>query len=338
MEMEHQLGSNATTNSCANCGIAGGVSLKTCKSCMLVSYCNATCQLHHWAAHKAVCKQRAAELRDMALFKDPPRKEDCPICFLPMPIDLICCVSLPPATISSVPIHDFAKANAGLEDEDMEMYYPCCGKSVCGGCMHSFHGSGTNVKCPFCNSDRGSKTDEEDNADFMKQVEANDPGAIYVLGSSYYHGNRGVLRDREKAIELWKQAAELGSSRAHFQLGVHFEKGEDWKKAKLHYEVAAMAGHELARYNLGYIDFLSGKKERASKHMKLAASAGVYRAMNNLLVVDFKQDLISRDEIDSILTAYNDSCAEMRSEARDAYILMKQETLISDLLLSALLR
>ena len=29
---------------------------------------------------------------------------------------------------------------------------------------------------------------------------------------------------------------------------------------------------------------------------------------------------ISRDAIDSSLTAYNTSCAEMRSEARDAYI------------------
>ena len=47
-------------------------------------------------------------LRDNALFKDPPAKEDCPICFLPMPGYLICCISLPPATISSVPIYTVA--------------------------------------------------------------------------------------------------------------------------------------------------------------------------------------------------------------------------------------
>ena len=45
-----------------------------------------------------------AVLRDEALFKDPPAKEECPICFLPMPVKLICCVSLSPTTISSVPI------------------------------------------------------------------------------------------------------------------------------------------------------------------------------------------------------------------------------------------
>ena len=36
------------------------------------------------------------ELRDEALFKDPPPQEDCAICFIPMPFKLIYCVSLPP--------------------------------------------------------------------------------------------------------------------------------------------------------------------------------------------------------------------------------------------------
>jgi tRNA U34 5-methylaminomethyl-2-thiouridine-forming methyltransferase MnmC len=73
---------------------------------MSVKYCNAKCQKKHWSRHKKKCKQRAAELHDVALFKDPPAKEDCPICFLPMPTTLICCVSLP-----SVPNTDFAAAN-----------------------------------------------------------------------------------------------------------------------------------------------------------------------------------------------------------------------------------
>jgi hypothetical protein len=59
----------------------------------------------------------------VALLKDPPAKEDCPICFLPMPVRLICCISLPPATIISVPINDFAIANTELVNEDMETYF-----------------------------------------------------------------------------------------------------------------------------------------------------------------------------------------------------------------------
>jgi hypothetical protein len=67
-------------------------------------------------------------IRDEALFKDPPVKEDCLICFIPMPIKLICCSSLPPATISSVPIADLAFANEELAEKDMQPYYSCCGK------------------------------------------------------------------------------------------------------------------------------------------------------------------------------------------------------------------
>jgi len=95
----------------ADCGVAGGASLKVCKSCMLVRYCNAACQANHWPTHKPACKQRAAELRlrdDEALFKVPPAKEDCPICcFLTMQKKMIFCYSLPDATVSSVPIYDF---------------------------------------------------------------------------------------------------------------------------------------------------------------------------------------------------------------------------------------
>jgi hypothetical protein len=41
--------------------------------------------------------------------------------------------------------------------------------------------------------------------------------------------------------------------------------------------------------------------------------------MHNLRIL-FEQGAISRESIDSTLTAYNNSCAEMRSEARDAYM------------------
>jgi hypothetical protein len=34
----------------------------------------------------------------------------------------------------------------------------------------------------------------------------------------------------------------------------------------------------------------------------------------------FEKGFVNRDTIDSTLTAYNNSCAEMRSEARDAYM------------------
>ena len=312
----------ATTHCCAECGEEGGVSLKACKACMLVRYCNANCQRNHWPEHKKICKLRAAELHDEALFKDPPAKEDCPICFLPMPVKLITCMSLPPATISSVPIRDYAltSENENLKNECTDHYYPCCGKSICGGCVYSFAQSGNDDKCPFCNANRADKTDEKNMQELMKRVEANDAEAMYVLGSHYQAGHGGLQQNEERAMELWTQAAKLGSSDVHYELGIHFhEGGRDMKKAKFHYEAAAMAGHEIARYNLGCIDFSSGNNSRGLEHCRIAASAGSHLAMHSFLVT-FNQGMVSRDAIDSTLIAYNNSCTEMRSEARDAYI------------------
>jgi TPR repeat protein len=218
----------------------------------------------------------------------------------------------------SVPIYDYVKANnSELADAETEAYYPCCGKSICRGCVYSFGQSGNASKCPFCNSDRSSKTCEEKNEELMKRVEANDAGAMYVLGSYYYQGSNGLQQDHAKAMELYARSADLGCSTAHNNLACVYDEGGDLKKAKFHYEAAAMAGHEVARFNLGMDEYNSGNKVRAVKHWMISASGGEYEAMHELRTL-FEQGFISRDSIDSTLTAYNNACAEMRSEARDA--------------------
>jgi TPR repeat protein len=234
-----------------------------------------------------------------------------------MPTKIICCISLPDATIASVPIHDFVSANKNLADKHMEQYFPCCGKSVCGGCRKSMFPVGT---CPFCNSDRARTTSEKNVEDIMKRVEANDAGAICMLAIYYHEGIEGVQQDCTKAMELYARAADLGHSQALSRLGEVYYEGGDMKKAKLHFEAAAMLGCEVARSNAGAMESYSGNTERAIKHLKIAASAGHYTAMHTLITC-FKQGAVSRESIDSILAAYNSSCVEMRSEARDAYIL-----------------
>jgi TPR repeat protein len=163
------------------------------------------------------------------------------------------------------------------------------------------------------------KTDEENVEEIMRRVEANDVESMYVLGIHYQAGYGGLQQNEERAMELWIQAAKLGSSKAHLNLGNVYGEGGDLKKAKIHYEAAAIAGHEGARYNLGCNETQSGNMERALKHWTIAATAGHQKAMNALLLA-FNQSIVSRDEIDPILTSYNNSCAEMRSEARDAFI------------------
>jgi TPR repeat protein len=185
--------------------------------------------------------------------------------------------------------------------------------------VHSFIISGNGGKCPFCKAEVLNKTEEEANQELMQRVEANDANAMFVLANRYYDGLGGLQQNQAKAIELWKRASELGSSLAHFQLAVHYSEGGDLKKEKLHYEAAAMAGNEVARYNLGCKEEESGDRGRAVRHWTIAASAGNHNALYNLLVA-FNQGSVSRNEINSTLTAYNNSCAEMRSEARDAFI------------------
>jgi hypothetical protein len=53
--------------------------------------------------------------------------------------------------------------------------------------------------------------------------------------------------------------------------------------------------------------------------MRSSISAGNHYAMENLLLL-LKHNLVSQDKIDACLTAYNNSCADMRSEARCGYI------------------
>jgi TPR repeat protein len=218
----------------------------------------------------------------------------------------------------SVPIKDFTNEHEGLAKVDTEVYYPCCGKSVCRGCVHSFSVSG-NRKCPFCNADRAGKTDEEDVEEMMKRVEANDPASICMLANYYEHGRQNIQQDQTKAMELYSKAADLGCSRAHSHLADIYRRGRNMKKAKFHLEAAAMAGLEVSRCIVGYMEHVAGNVERAVKHWTIAASAGCFNAMHELRLY-FENGSVSRESIDSILTAYNSSCAEMRSEARDAAI------------------
>ena len=155
--------------------------------------------------------------------------------------------------------------------------------------------------------------------DTMKRVESNDPASIFMLANCYRHGERRLQEDEEHAIELFTKSVDLGYSKAHCHLAHVYESGGNLKKAKFHLEAAAMAGHEVARHNLGVMEAQSGNMERAIKHCAIAASAGYHHAMHELTTL-FKQGCVSRGSIDSALAAYNDSCVEMRSEARDAAI------------------
>src|SRR5210317_623798 len=83
---------NEVDEVCASCGITAGddVTLKICTACNLVKYCSVDCQKNHRPQHKKACKKRAAEIRDDRLFTQPDESHygECPICCLPLPLDM----------------------------------------------------------------------------------------------------------------------------------------------------------------------------------------------------------------------------------------------------------
>ncbi len=77
---------------CADCGKAAvdNIILKICTACKLVKYQIVECQKNHRRQHKRACKNRAAEIRDDKLFRQPDESYlgECTICCLPLPLDL----------------------------------------------------------------------------------------------------------------------------------------------------------------------------------------------------------------------------------------------------------
>ena len=73
--------------------------------------------------------------------------------------------------------YDFAIANEELAKVGTDQYYSCCGKSICGGCIHSIGKSGNIMKCPHCKTVKIGKTDEETAVGHM-MVEAYEAGLM----------------------------------------------------------------------------------------------------------------------------------------------------------------
>lgn len=83
------------------------------------------------------------------------------------------------------------------------------------------------------------------------------PEALYSLGEEYLTGNDslGIYMNKEKGVELIRQAAEQGNIDAQCQLGLCYEQRQgvtqDYSQAVYWYRKAAEQGDADAQYNLG---------------------------------------------------------------------------------------
>ena len=303
------MSSSIDVTTCATCGKeeSGDINLKSCVACKLVKYCNRDCQIAHRPQHKKACKKRAAELYDEALFKDPPPREDCPICFLPLPIAA-----------------------------DKQSFKSCCGKIICLGCIHAM--AMEDIKkgkkkeeidmCPFCRTLRPS-SDEEGIERLKRQMEKGNADAIYNFAVYYARGTNGMPQDWVKANELYLKAGEFGCSMAYHNLGNSYAIGRgvevDNEKAKHYIELAAMMGYVRARHYLGCVEEGAGNHQRAYKHFIISARAGDNESLDKVKQ-GFRSGYVTKDEFESTLRAYHEIQTEMKSDMRADSIAFREWT------------
>ncbi|EJK57479.1 hypothetical protein THAOC_22469 [Thalassiosira oceanica] len=285
----------AAAEACANCGKpdGDGMKLKNCTACRLVKYCGVDCQRAHRKKHKKVCKQRVAELKDEELYgqgHERPEGDFCPICTLPIPL----------------PMGDHSGINA------------CCMKRVCHGCILAAQNRGM-FECPFCRTPT-----TQDNTSLLamaqKRVDKKDPAAILFLGDQYCHGKLGLDRDVQRSIEIFTEAAELGSIEAHVKLGSQYFDGEgvaqDMEKAFNHFEVAAKKGHLGARHNLGLHEGKNGNYKRAVRHWLISAKMGEGNSLKMIKKM-FSGGVATKEQYAEALRGYQESVDEMKSPERE---------------------
>ena len=295
---------STNNNTCVNCGKGEESSdgLKACMACKLVKYCNRDCQIAHRPQHKKACKKRAAELYDEKLFNEPPPRDECPICMLPLPLDA-CQV----------------------------VYQSCCGKDICYGCIYAMEETGSNNMrlCPFCKA-TPARSDEEEVVRLHKLMEKGNANAYNQLGGYYAEGIKGLSQDYTKANELYLKAGKLGCANAYYNVGISYYSGNgaemNKKKAKHYWELAAMNGDIQARHNLGANEYNNDNYQRAFKHLLIAARAG-YNLSLDAVKEGYTEGLVTKDEYANTLREYQKSQNEMKSDARDkaAAILNQQQ-------------
>ena len=236
---------------------------------------------------------RNLQERLMASGHERPEGEKCPICF-----DLI-----------ELPVHEHSKMNV------------CCMKRVCDGCELAARQRGMNNTCPFCRTTLPSnEASESELAMIRKRVDKGDAEAIKLLGEKHYHGKLGLRKDVPRAIELYTEAAELGSIDAHYELGCVYYTGdgaeEEKPRAIHHWQQAAMKGHVHSRQNLGGLEYNNGNYELAVQHWIMSAKMGYELSLNGIKEV-FKEGHATKAQYVEALMGYRDAVEEMKSPQRE---------------------
>lgn len=175
--------------------------------------------------------------------------------------------------------------------------------------------------CAFCRApipcprDYASKL-----AMIQKRVDKGDVDATSFLAEKYYHGSDGLAKDVPRAINLWAEAAELGSIDAQYHLGNVYYHGfgvdEDKARAIRHWQQAAMEGHVLSRHTLGVVEFRGGNYDLAAQHFMICAKMGHEESVNDIKKMFMKGQATKAQYADA-LRGYQTAVEEMKSPQRE---------------------
>ena len=243
------------------------------------------------AGVEALIERLESETIDMELYGPLPEQEECPICFLPMP-----------------------RSMGG------HVYMACCGKTLCGGCVHTANLINRKAKknwalCAFCRSE-AVQEEKAIVAKLSKRAEKNDEQAIRNLAEKYLRGNSGQPKDEVMFFRLHLRAVELGSLASIYALATHFHEGEDPRDAAFAMQLATIAakkGDLESYYLLGLIYQELRETEYAVKSWTFAASSGHNDCM------EFLRTVIGDDKREAIEEAYKDATKLEWSEEREGF-------------------
>ncbi|EJK56740.1 hypothetical protein THAOC_23314, partial [Thalassiosira oceanica] len=171
----------------------------------------------------------------------------------------------------------------------------CCMKTVCKGCSLAALQQGVYDRCPFCRTphpfDDASKL-----AMIQKRVRKRDSVAIFHLGTKHYHGELGLAKDVPRAIELWTEAAELGSVEAQF-------RGSNERAC----------GKQAQSW---VFEFNEGNYDLAVQHWMISAKMGYENSLNAIKKM-FMEGRATKAQYAEALRGYGDAVEEMKSHQRE---------------------
>lgn len=244
----------------------------------------------------ALVERLDAELEDADVFSPLEERDDCPVCFVPLP----------------------------LSDAEVT-HMPCCGKIVCNACsdiqgVHkveefiektlltnfdhpalktetAFEAAAlkiiNNSPCPFCRSARRNRN-METYQNFA--VKMGDSRAMLLIGNAFETGKYDMPKDELSALGWYVRAAEKGFPMALIEVatmcfeGTVVEKNRNYAEqlamaaakkgcAKAHEQLAHFYWSDLKADPLGVTQSMCKKM---FDHLKFAAAGGCRRSMKKL--------------------------------------------------------